>query len=159
VSETTVYLIRHAEAGERAAWTGHDPARPLSDAGRRQAAAIAQRLATTPLDELISSPFTRCVQTLEPLATAHGRSIRRRDELVEGAPSGYTEKIVLEAAAEGSAVVCVHGDGMSDLLDSLADRDVPLDGSLDDRAKGSTWVLRIVDGVIAGARYEPAPLV
>ncbi len=158
MTETTVFLIRHAEAGERAAWTRPDLERPLTRVGRRQSAALVARFARIPLTQLVSSPYVRCIQTLEPLAEVLGIRVQARDELREGEPIGYVEKTVLDAATEGPAAICVHGDGLSGLLGSLAERDVPLEGSVDDHAKGSVWILRIADGVIVSGRYEP-PLV
>jgi 8-oxo-dGTP diphosphatase len=42
-----LYLVRHAKAGRRSAYTGDDRMRPLSGPGRRQAKAIGKRLAPT----------------------------------------------------------------------------------------------------------------
>ena len=152
---SVICLVRHAEAGERAAWTRADPERPLTAAGRRQSEALVRSLSAIPLKQLISSPFVRCVQTLEPLSAARGLPLQRRDELAEGEPIEHVEKIALEAATIGSAAVCVHGDGIRAVLQGLIDRDVELDGDRHDHAKGSTWILRIIDGVIVSGRYEP----
>ena len=86
MSGTFVYVIRHAEAGDRKRWAGPDEARPLSDGGRRQAEHLAELFADQPFVQLVSSPFLRCVQTLEPLADARGLPIDLRDELAEGGP-------------------------------------------------------------------------
>ena len=64
---------------------------------------------------------------------------------------------MLEAAAEGPAVVCVHGDVMQELLADLAERGVELSGDVADHAKGATWILSVTDGVITSARYVPPP--
>ena len=37
-----IFLVRHAKAGSRSAWTDSDSTRPLDDSGLRQATAIAQ---------------------------------------------------------------------------------------------------------------------
>ena len=41
----SIYLVRHAKAGERRMWTGDDLDRPLSKAGWKQANALGKRLA------------------------------------------------------------------------------------------------------------------
>ncbi len=68
----TIYLVRHAKAGDRAGYDGDDTLRPLSGKGRRQAVAICERLSRLivklPDALLLSSPYIRCIQTLEPLA-------------------------------------------------------------------------------------------
>ena len=65
-----IHLVRHAKAKNRAEWTERDDLRPLTKRGRREAAALAERLGAEDLVRLVSSPFVRCVQTLGPLAEA-----------------------------------------------------------------------------------------
>ncbi|MFZ9325595.1 MAG: SixA phosphatase family protein, partial [Ilumatobacteraceae bacterium] len=67
-----VYLVRHAKAGSRNDFDGDDRERPLTNSGRRQAAALATRLAALSPSIIMSSPYRRCVETLEPLAVAIG---------------------------------------------------------------------------------------
>ena len=63
-----LYLVRHAKAGVADRLGGRRRAAP-ADQGRRAAGhAIARRLAKRDSTTLISSPYLRCVQTLEPLA-------------------------------------------------------------------------------------------
>lgn len=52
----------------------YDP--PLSPEGRRQAEAMAARLARAPIAQLFSSPFLRCVETAAPIAERIGIPIR-----------------------------------------------------------------------------------
>ena len=63
-----LYLVRHAKAGQRDRWDGPDHLRPLTRAGRAQAQALAAWLANEPISRLLSSPYVRCIQTLEPLS-------------------------------------------------------------------------------------------
>jgi broad specificity phosphatase PhoE len=153
---TFVHLIRHAQAGDRERWRGPDEARPLTKGGRRQASRLAELFTDEPFVQLLSSPFARCVQTLEPLALARGLRIDTRDELSEGQPWEYVEKLVLEAEVAGPTAVCVHGDVMRELIQDLIERGVVGGGSGDVR-KGSTWVLGVSDGAIISARHIGAP--
>jgi phosphohistidine phosphatase SixA len=41
----TIFLVRHAHAGKRSEWEGDDAARPLSERGAAQTAAITALLA------------------------------------------------------------------------------------------------------------------
>ena len=156
---TPVFLVRHAFAGDRARRTGPDDRRPLTEEGNRQAGSLVDALAEQPFTHLLSSPFLRCVQTFLPLARARGLMIDARDELADGKPLAYIEKLVLEAATAGPAAVCVHGEGMRHLVGELFDRGVAMTGDPDDHAKGGTWVLGVRDGEIATGRYIPPPLV
>ena len=154
-----VFLVRHAFAGDRAHWSGPDDRRPLTEEGQLQADALAETLADQPFAHLLSSPSPRCIQTFVPLARPRGLQIEERDELAEGRPLAYIEKLVLEAATAGPAALCVHGDGMQHLVAELFDRGAVMTGDRDDHDKGGVWVLEVRDGAIATGRYVPPPLV
>jgi 8-oxo-(d)GTP phosphatase len=105
-------VIRHARAGERAEWQGDDRKRPLDKRGRRQAQALVDELAEFPLTRILSSPYDRCVQTVEPLAAARGLQIEVRDELGEERQHLEGTALARSLIAEPVAL-CVHG-GLSD---------------------------------------------
>jgi 8-oxo-dGTP diphosphatase len=150
----TVYLVRHAKAGSRRNWSGKDSQRPLSKPGRRQADEIAALLADAAITRIASSPFVRCVQTVEPLAAAVGVPVDVSDALAEAAPLADAADLLDKLAREQS-VLCSHGDMIGDLLMHLADHGVRLgDFRLE---KGSVWVLDTEDGRVTGARYVPPP--
>lgn len=74
---TDLLLIRHATndwVGQRlAGWT---PGVHLNEEGRRQAAALAERLADWPLEAVYSSPLERALETAEPLAARFGLAVQ-----------------------------------------------------------------------------------
>ena len=143
------YVVRHAEAGKRG--TVADELRPLSRRGREQADAIANALADAGITRLYSSAYTRCVETLEPLAAITGMKVRTRDLLAEGNDASGLLDLVESATAP--IALCSHGDVIESLLTTLDRRGVPLD---DDRAaKGSTWVLTHGRHDIVAAHYVP----
>jgi broad specificity phosphatase PhoE len=74
-------LIRHALAGDRHAWEGDDRVRPVDDRGRLQSDALVDTLAEFQIDRIVSSPYLRCVQTVEPLAEALGLEIELDEQL------------------------------------------------------------------------------
>ena len=82
----TTYLVRHASAGHRDDRDPHDDDRPLDDSGRVQAEKLAAWLRHLPITRILTSPFPRCVQTVEPLAAALGVPIETCDALAEGTP-------------------------------------------------------------------------
>jgi probable phosphoglycerate mutase len=51
--------------------------------GRAQAQAVAELLASDPVDVVYSSPLRRALDTARPLAERHGADLRVRDELRE----------------------------------------------------------------------------
>jgi phosphohistidine phosphatase SixA len=145
----SVFLVRHAKAGRRAAWNGDDWERPLSTAGHLQAAAIADRLAGEAIKTMWSSPYVRCLQTLEPLADRVGLPIAADDRLAEGARPDDTLELI-RVAGDG-AVFCTHGDVLTDVMNALVHEGTELTTPPEWR-KGSIWVL---DDSTAAA--EPPP--
>jgi len=146
----TVYLVRHAKAGSRRNWSGDDVQRPLSRPGKRQASELAEALRHAGISRIVSSPYVRCVQTVEPLAGVVGIPVDVSDALAEGAP--VSESVALfEKLAREDVALCSHGDVIGDLLMHLADHGVRLD---DFRLeKGSVWVVECDHGRATAARY------
>ena len=150
-----IYVVRHAKAGDRADWEGDDRLRPLSKPGRRQAEELAAWLKKEPIDAVLSSPYVRCVQTLDPLAAQRKLPIEPRTDLEEG--SGGESILRLAQEFKGrNTVLCTHGDLVEELLEYLIAQ------GLVSRAharleKGSTWILNAKNGRITGATYQPAP--
>jgi len=108
----SVLLLRHARAGERAAWTGDDRLRPLDERGLRQALALRE-LAQRAIGRIVSSPYRRCVETVEPLAEALGIPIELDDRLAEGASTQLA--LVLLGELDGG-LACTHGDVIEAVL-------------------------------------------
>lgn len=101
-------LLRHAWAGDRTEWEGDDSLRPLDERGRRQAQDLIEALARFPVDAILTSPYTRCVQTVEPLAAARGLDIDARAEL--GEDQQYRDGAALvRSLADRHVVICGHG--------------------------------------------------
>lgn len=152
---TPVYLVRHAKALDRSTWDEPDGQRPLSKAGRRQAAAFPEHFSGLAFERLVSSPSVRCVQTLEPLAETLGAEIERTDVLAEGADGAAALDMLLDVARHGPVAACTHGDVLIDTLAELRAGGVPLSGPFECK-KGSAWVLEVEEGsVLRGAYLRP----
>jgi phosphohistidine phosphatase SixA len=108
----TVLLLRHAWAGERDEWSGDDMLRPLDERGRLQALALRE-LSQRPIGRIVSSPYRRCVETVEPLAGALGISVELDDRLAEGTPPPLA--LSLLAGLDGG-LACTHGDVIKAVL-------------------------------------------
>ncbi len=150
-----IYLLRHAPAGARDDADPGDTRRKLSISGRRHAAKLARRLSQTPIERVISSPYPRCVQTVRPLAQGTGLGLEQDRRLAEGGELEETLALLTELQGS-SAVLCTHGDVISDLIDHLADEGIPLDGPLQWR-KSSIWELDTLKGSVTAGRYLPPP--
>ena len=150
-----IYFVRHAKAGERRLWTGDDRERPLSPKGWKQSELLADRFVKLGVSTLHSSPYLRCVQTLEPLAGRLQRSIEIEPRLTEEEP--FEPVLGLIAEVPDGAVLCSHGDVIPMLLEYFASRGVDL-GPDPACPKGSTWVLDFdAAGEVHRATYWPPP--
>ena len=149
-----VFLVRHAKAGERRVWDGDDEARPLSKHGWKQSEAIAKRLAGKGATSLHSSPYVRCMQTLEPLGRRLGVEVQAEQRLYEGEP--FEPVLELLGEVGSGAVLCSHGDIVPDVIQALARRGMEVQSSPDWR-KGSIWVLKRKGGRITKGKVWPPP--
>lgn len=153
----TLYLIRHASAGERGRWNGDDFERPLDEKGESQRDAIARHLAHEPVRHVWSSLAVRCRQTVESLAAALDVEVESRPELTEGASPHRLEDLLHKAAVdEDDVVLCSHGDLIPEVLNRLLRNGMAVSGPRG-CAKGSIWTLETADGQIVRGSYNPAP--
>jgi 8-oxo-dGTP diphosphatase len=151
-----IHLVRHAKAKNRAEWTERDDLRPLTKRGRREAAALAERLGAEDLVRLVSSPFVRCVQTLGPLAEALDAPIETTPALAEGAAGDRALDLLVSLSRAGSIVACTHGDVLFDVVRLVAATDVVCDGPFDAPVAG-TWMLEVADGHVVSASFVDRP--
>lgn len=107
----TSVLLRHASAGDREYWDGDDFHRPLDARGRRQAAELVELLRPFKVHRVLSSPYVRCIETVEPLAAALDLPVELNDRLTEGAGPGAG--LLLH---EDGVVCCTHGDIIESVL-------------------------------------------
>ncbi len=144
----TVLLVRHARAGQRDKWQGDDRLRPLSERGRAQAdelvAMLAPWLSSDPV-QLLSSPWLRCVSTLEPVAASLGSRVVENASLSEGAGGSAVEAFDRWLRAPGTTVLCTHGDVIDEILEARHVRGPRT-------AKGSVWVFENGDATYIAPR-------
>ena len=112
-------LLRHASAGDRNEWSGDDRLRPLDDEGYDQAIALPDALAGRAITRVVSSPYLRCIETVEPLAAALGLTVELDGRLAEGA--GRAAALALVAELDGG-LACTHGDIAEELLSRVLDK-------------------------------------
>ncbi|MEX2279541.1 MAG: NUDIX hydrolase [Acidimicrobiia bacterium] len=156
LSVGTVWLIRHAAAGDRTAWADDDRLRPLSKKGQRQAQAIASTLASHDIDAVFSSPYVRCRQTVEPLAVSLGGHVEDTELLAEGAREAQTLEW-LRTMGGRHVVACSHGDVIGGVIRRLDAMGVPLYSPVFDVKKGSIWTLALEGSRVVSASYTPPP--
>ena len=151
----TLYLVRHADADKRNPYSPVDHLRELSEDGWRQATRIADRLGDAGVTRVLSSPFPRCRQTVEPLARRVGVEVEPHPALAEGADGRLTLALMRELAGT-EAVLCSHGDIIPDVLRLLAITGTVINGQRGN-AKGSVWTITTNGDALVAAVYAKTP--
>jgi len=154
----TLYVLRHARAGRRSAWKGADEERPLSRVGRRQAVGIVDLLRGLDIAEIVTSPYLRCRESVEPLAERLGLPVDLADELAEGVDLQQILRLT-DKVIDGNTVLCTHGDVMRLLLEHLRSEGVKVRrrNGAPLMEKGSMWVLETRRGRVVKATYQRPP--
>ena len=133
----TSVLLRHASAVDRDRWPVADRLRPLDGRGRRQAAALVEILTPLGVRRVVSSPYVRCIETVQPLAAALEVPVEPDHRLAEGAGPA-----ALELLRQDGVVCCTHGD----IVEAVIGRSLK---------KGAAVVLR--DGAVVQKIRAPKP--
>jgi phosphohistidine phosphatase SixA len=137
-------LLRHATAGHRdpAASQAEDRLRPLDERGFRQAQGLPALYSGYDVERVLTSPYVRCRQTVEPLAAGLRLPTEERPELAEGAGAPEIWGLIQELR-DSTAVLSTHGDVLDLLLGEVPE-------------KGSTWVVEGgPDGGLSRLTYLP----
>lgn len=96
---TLLLLVRHGHtdvAGK--VLTGQTAGVHLTERGREQARALAERLEGLPVDAIYSSPLERCRETAAPLARARRLPVRIRRDLIEPDFGEWTGRSIRQLA-------------------------------------------------------------
>ncbi len=156
IAETgTIFFLRHGSAGNRDNWKKDDRLRPLTKKGRKQAQSIATNLADRGIERIITSPYQRCIDTVEPIAALTGAKVEISDALAEGPDVDASYQLIHDLAG-ANAVVCSHGD----VIPATINRLMWLGLELQSRfycSKGSMWEIDIDQGKFTVGRYVPPP--
>ena len=133
----TLLLIRHAKAVPRKRFRGkHDSRRGLTTRGKRQARELSDLLAAYGVDELASSSWTRCMETLAPYSKTTGIPTRQIDLLTEASAKNRSRAVQLYLARLRSRAaqrpshplaVCGHRPVLPDMFEGLSLPNRPLE--------------------------------
>lgn len=140
IMEMPLLVVRHAQAGRRSTYKGDDRARPLTARGRARAVALVPLLGGYRPQRILSSPFVRCRETVQPIAEALGLGVESVDELGEG--HGTDAVRLMTTMAGESAVLCTHGDVSTALLEALTPESEAAGRTALRLQKGECWVIQ-----------------
>ncbi len=79
----TLILVRHGKAESRKAWQGSEATRPITPLGSAASYALGRELACYAPDKIVSSPWKRCLETVDAFAKNSSINIEKVAELTE----------------------------------------------------------------------------
>ncbi|WP_222710694.1 NUDIX hydrolase [Quadrisphaera setariae] len=118
-------VVRHGHAHPKTAWGRSDDERPLAAPGRRQAERLPELLTAWQPPRVVTSPWRRCTDTVEPYLRASGAKVKTRGRLTEDAhrrDPGRTAKLVRKLLGKQRPVLlCTHRPVLSTVFGELAE--------------------------------------
>ena len=152
----TLIILRHTKSLERGDWDEADSLRTLDETGFDQAQLLIKHLAPFAIDELYTSDYTRCVQTVTPLAHARGISITTVPSLNEESFELDPEKAISFANAlkqdEKNILICSHNPVIPSMLRGILNTKLK-NKDLIKLEPGDAWIVHRVRGEIVGLDY------
>lgn len=151
----TIFLLRHAAAGDRTKWSGPDPERPLTKKGRKQSHFVAETLAAKNIERIVASPYERCIETVKPLAKRIGAKVEVDQALAEG-PDIDAAYGLVDSLVGHNAVLCSHGDVIPAVMNRLMWAGLTLDSRFY-CSKASVWEVGVESGRFTTGHYIKPP--
>ena len=152
----TLIILRHTKSLERGDWDEEDSHRTLDETGFDQAQLLIKHLEPFAIDELYTSDYTRCVQTVTPLAHARGLSITTVPSLNEESFELDPEKAISFANAlkqdEKNILICSHNPVIPSMLRGILNAKLK-NKDLIKLEPGDAWIVHRVRGEIVGLDY------
>ena len=152
----TLIILRHAKALERGDWDEPDSQRTLNEVGFDQAQLLIKHLEPFAIDEVYTSDYTRCVQTVTPLAHARGLSITAVPSLNEQTFEEDPSRAVAFANAlkqdEKNIVICSHNPVIPTMLRGILNTKLK-NKDLIKLEPGDAWIVHRIKGEIVGLDY------
>lgn len=121
---STVALLRHGKAVGRSSWEGTEKDRRLTRLGVSQALDVVSSLSAFGIEQVVSSPWERCRQTVAPYTDLSHAPLTLDEVLTEDSievDSAQASELVRKILADpvASTAICLHRPGLAALLEPL----------------------------------------
>jgi phosphohistidine phosphatase len=120
-----IFILRHGEAGKRIAAGGKDSERPLTVAGQREVADIANSLKGLDMkfDLIVSSPLKRAHQTAATVAKIF-KKVKKMEDWDELKPEGNKQELYRKLSSPtykqySSILVVGHEPYLTDMISDI----------------------------------------
>lgn len=152
----TLIILRHTKALERGDWDEVDSQRTLSEVGFDQAQLLIKHLEPFAIDEIYTSDYVRCVQTVTPLAHSRGLNITQvpslNEETFEEDPSRSISFANALKQDEKNILMCSHNPVIPTMLRGILNTKLK-NKDLIKLEPGDAWIIHRVKGEIVGLDY------
>lgn len=152
----TLIILRHTKALERGDWDDIDSKRTLDEKGLQQAANLITHLAPFAIDEIYSSDYLRCVQTVTPLADVRNLRITEIPNLNEENFEIDPERSISFANAvkqdEKNILLCSHNPVIPTMLRGILNTKLK-NKDLIKLEPGDAWIVHRVRGEIVALDF------
>ena len=152
----TLIILRHTKALERGDWDEVDSERTLNEVGFDQAQLLIKHLEPFAIEEVYTSDYVRCVQTVTPLAHSRGLNISQVPSLNEETFEEDPLRSVSFANAlkqdEKNILICSHNPVIPTMLRGILNTKLK-NRDLIKLEPGDAWIVHRVQGEIVGLDY------
>jgi len=152
----TLIILRHTKALERGDWDEPDSQRTLNEVGFDQAQLLIKHLEPFAIDEVYTSDYTRCMQTVTPLAHTRGLSITAvpslNEQIFEEDPSRAVAFANALKQDEKNILICSHNPVIPTMLRGILNTKLK-NKDLIKLEPGDAWIVHRVKGEIVGLDY------
>ncbi len=152
----TLIIVRHTKALERGDWDEDDSKRTLDERGLAQSEALIQHLEPFGIDEIYSSDYIRCVETVTLLAQSRGLKITEIPNLNEANFEFDPERAISFANAvkqdENNILICSHNPVIPTMLRGILNTKLK-NKDLIKLEPGDAWIVHRVRGEIVGLDF------
>ena len=152
----TLIILRHTKALERGDWDDLDSKRTLDEKGLQQSENLITHLAPFAIDEIYSSDYLRCVQTVTPLAAARKLKITEIPNLNEETFDIDPERSISFANAvkqdEKNILICSHNPVIPTMLRGILNTKLK-NKDLIKLEPGDAWIVHRVRGEIVALDF------
>jgi 8-oxo-dGTP diphosphatase len=152
----TLIILRHTKALERGDWDEEDSQRTLDEIGFDQAQLLIKHLEPFAIDEIYTSNYLRCVQTVTPLSHSRGLNVTQVPSLNEETFNEDPLRSVSFANAlkqdEKNILICSHNPVIPTMLRGILNTKLR-NRDLIKLEPGDAWIVHRVRGEIVGLDY------
>ena len=147
----TVLMVRHGKAENRKSWKGEEPMRPLTPRGAAAAYALNREIACFAPDELLSSPWRRCMETVSSYSYEAHMPVRTLSTQTEAAFADDEEASWRDFLAVMRSCIDPHNPHNSAVCMHR-----PVIGGMLKRMRSLCATRRLADELPGGSPYMPA---